>query len=321
MLATFVFLTALASWCMLLTAFGLGLLRKLPFTRAGAFTFAPFMMLSTLGLAFLAVRELCSTMASSCTHDAATPSEWHSTIPAALFGALFLQALMHLYLHQGSPRTLLVAPCVTIHLCTCLYYVLGETLDAGCALSNRWGTETRPLHYALWLTSMSAQLLTLHGLERSLAPLSKENLSAMSGAQADWASRRCCFALVCVVGMLLLTLYVDVLNGPLWLHLGVFACFYITLVAGLAIPLFACSRHVLLTTTSRAVALKHNLRGRFRAIAFYLLFVWHIFPVVWAAGLLGWLSPHSMRVGYVICDVFAKFLPATLYLSVATGSL
>jgi len=302
---------ALVCWFALLLGVGLGLIRRLPFSLAGAFTLAPIVMLMALCLSFFAVRALCSSMESSCVTDAEPPSEWHSTIPAALFSALFLQALMHLYLQQGAPRRLLVAPCVSIHLCSCLYYVVGETLGAACTLTSRWGTETRPFHYGLWNVSMSAQLLTLHGLERSLAPHEEK-----IGDKAAWATRRCCFALASVPAMLLLTLYVDLLKGPVWLHLGVFACFYVILVAGLAIPLFACSRHVLLT--SRAVALKHNLRSRLRGIAFYLLCTWHVFPAIWAAGLIGWLTPHSMRVCYVVSDVLAKFLPATLYISVAT---
>ena len=54
---------------------------------------------------------------------------------------------------------------------------------------------------------------------------------------------------------------------------------------------------------------------RFNAIAIYLFCAWHTFPVVWATELLGGVSPQGARMGYLVADVLAKFLPVSLYIS------
>ena len=114
--------------------------------------------------------------------------------------------------------------------------------------------------------------------------------------------------------MLLLTLYVDVLRGPLWVMVAVVGAYYTMLLAGVAAPLLTCSDRVTRTLPPNVAA---GLRFRLRAIATYLLLSWHAFPLVWGLDTLGLLSPFASRMGYLIADVLAKFLPITLYFSVA----
>ena len=353
----------LACWLTLLLGIVAGRTRWLICTREQTFAITPIAMLATLGLAFPASQQFCCSAQPGGTCVLSTPrttssaydstSEWFTTIPSTLFAALLVQATMHFLVSTSTtrPRKLFVAPCMAVHCCTLLYYLFGETVGASCVLTTRWGTEVRPLHYSLWWVSMSAQLLTLEGLERAMRPPissptgraagstrsispGRTRASGATGAahaaaapaaapavassasasgEADRrAARRCALGLAAIPTMLLLTLYVDVLRGPVWMHLGVFGAFYTILLAGIASPLLACSSHV--ATTTPAV-LAQSLRFRFRAVAAYLLFVWHSFPLVWFLDVIGVLTPHQSRMGYVIADVLAKFLPINLYIT------
>ena len=53
-----------------------------------------------------------------------------------------------------------------------------------------------------------------------------------------------------------------------------------------------------------------------RAAVFFTV-AWHGFPLVWGAGVLGAVGDARVRLGYVLCDVVAKFLPASIYVSLA----
>ena len=169
---------------------------------------------------------------------------------------------------------------------------------------------------------MSAQLLTLNGLEHTFFQLhagaakqggarGRAAVAGPSDAERSMA-RRCALGLACIPIMLVLTIYVDVLRGPLVMLVGVFATFYIVLYAGLYAPLRACSRYARATLPQ---ARAPGVAFRFNAIAIYVLCAWHTFPVVWATELLGGVSPQGARMGYLVADVLAKFLPVSLYIS------
>ena len=49
----------------------------------------------------------------------------------------------------------------------------------------------------------------------------------------------------------------------------------------------------------------------------FFVAAWHLFPAVWFAGALGLVSEARVRLGFVGCDVLAKFLPAAIYVSLA----
>jgi len=316
----------LACWLTLLIGVIMGRTRWLIATRATTFSLVPVAMLGILTMGQPASEELCETLqkGSACQVSySGEGSEWHTTIPSTLFGALTLQALMHFLMGTASAsveRKLFVFPCVTIHACTTIYYFFGETVAPTCVLTTRWGNELQPLHYTLWWVSMSAQLLTLYGLERELcqrAGAFQRSAAATTTADAPsvvdsdrMAVRRCAFGLACVPTMLVLTVYVDVLRGPLVTYLGVFGAYYGALFGSVYAMLAACGRHALAANSS-------SLAFKFRAVAAYFLIAWHVFPTVWALSLLGLLTPLQGRLGYLFCDVLAKFLPITLYMSAA----
>jgi hypothetical protein len=248
----------LAGWLTFTFGVALGRTSWLVCSRQRTFFLTPFAMLATLGLGFLASNDLC---ADRIDQPAFKNQEWFTTIPSTLFVALTLQAVTQLFMASATslgPAQLMVAPCVAVHGCTALYYFLGETVSPSCVLITRWGTEVRPLHYALWWASMSAQLLTLNGLEHALgrrarsAPSaaasekharSRVDAAAVSAAAATTATIaadaerqstiRCARALASIPIMLALTLYVDVFHGWAAMLLGVFASFYAALYNGL----------------------------------------------------------------------------------------
>ena len=43
--------------------------------------------------------------------------------------------------------------------------------------------------------------------------------------------------------------------------------------------------------------------------------VWHIFPCVWLLGATDLVSAYNEHVGYVMCDLCAKYLLLFVYLS------
>ena len=303
----------LACWLTLMTGVALGRTRWLIATRATTFALAPIAMLATLALGYLVSEEVCTTLQNGSECQVSfngDGAEWHTTIPSTLLGALTVQALMHLLMggsSTSSERKLFVFPCVTIHACTTIYYFFGETVAPSCVLTTRWGTEARPLHYTLWWVSMSAQLLTIFGLERELCR--RANAQQEQGVDSDrMAIRRVAFGLTCVPIMLALTIYVDVLRGPLVVLVGVFAAFYGALLGSVYAMLAACCRHCI-------AANNPNAAFKFRAVAGYFLIAWHVFPTVWAIHLMGYLSARDARLGYLFCDIGAKFLPITLYMS------
>jgi len=304
----------LAVWLALTFGVALGRTRWLLCTRETAYVLAPAMMTMALGLGFLASDEQCDTPRSG---RAVNDQEWLTTIPSTLFAALTVQAATQLLmLSSGRSTRQMLTPCVAVHGCTTIYYLFGETASPSCVLITRWGTEVRPLHYTLWWVSMSAQLLTLNGLEVSLrrsvqAKQAGPRVRTGASAAPPWALRQCAFALACVPSMLVLTLYVDVLHGPVAMHIGVFGAFYGALYAGVYAPLAECSAYVLALQPT----VSHSLAFRFRAVAVFLVFAWHIFPAVWALNILGGISAGGARMGYLVADLFAKFLPLSFYAS------
>ena len=326
-----------ACWLTLTSGVALGRTHWLIFSLEYTLSIIPLVMLAVLFLSFKASNELC--MWPQASPQSFSSAEWFTTIPSTLFGALTIQAATQMAMTTGirtssSVPIFTAIPCLGVHVCTTAYYLIGETLAPPCVLATRWDTESRPFHYALWWVSMGAQMVTLRGLECALFQRasktkhrpSRDRTTASAGVPPatsaattqlkleSCAARQCAFGLACSLMMLLLTLYVDVLHGPLFMLVPVFAAFYGALYAGVCVPLQACSTHVLAAlppTTGRALSF------RFRAIAVYLGVAWHMFPVVWALEIGGATTANGARFGYVIADVLAKFLPVTLYVSAA----
>ncbi len=237
--------------------------------------------------------------------------------PAILFGALLAQGIMQVL---SSTRQLLAfAPALLIQLITLFYYA-AECVSPSCGLVSRWPTAQGtlvPLHYALWLSSVSNQVLTLFALERSLFS-QHEQRSAKGSATAGADHRNCCVALLAVMSMLWCAAIGDAYQGSvatavLWM-LASFSSFYALIVTGIWMPLRTCQMRA---HRSDDPARKHSA-SRFLSVTAYLSLIWHGFPAIWLANVLGLTTDMHFRLAFVVMDVLAKFLPPSLYLAVAT---
>lgn len=238
--------------------------------------------------------------------------------PMLLFGALFVQGMMQVASARKSSQPRIVAPALVVHVLTTGYYA-GQAYMPSCELACRWplaSTGINPLHYALWQSSVSSQVMTIFGLSRDLIPPTR---AAASSVVATRSQCRVCVALLGVEAMLLLGAFSDAYHGgPLLAVASMalsFAAFYVLLGAGIYLPLAEVYRH-----EARSDEPQRRQRASiYRAVCAYLVLAWHGFPAVWMANVLGKAPPRQIEVGYVVCDVLAKFLPPSLYLAVATG--
>ena len=58
-------------------------------------------------------------------------------------------------------------------------------------------------------------------------------------------------------------------------------------------------------------------RHTFQALALYLVITFHAFPAIWVVCRLGWLDLPGKRNAEFCCDIIAKLLPVSLYLTIA----
>ena len=163
----------------------------------------------------------------------------------------------------------------------------------------------------LWVCSVSAQVLAIYCVERELR-VAVGRRAAPAGDERT-ARRACCGALVAVQVMCGTSAALDaraLSPGPLVVLS--FAGFYALLWFGVRTPL---GRAAAAADAARDAALAARLR---RARLFFVV-AWHGFPAVWAAGALGFVDAEGVRLGFVACDVLAKFLPASIYVSLAVS--
>ena len=234
--------------------------------------------------------------------------------PAILFGALLAQGIMQVL--SSTRQLLAIAPAMLIQLVTLFYYA-AEYFSPSCGLVSRWPTAQGtlvPLHYALWLASVSNQVLTLFALERSLFA----HRRVEGPATASAGHRTCCVALLSIASMLWCSAVGEAYHGlmataVLWMCASAVS-FYVLIATGIWMPLRACQ---LRARRSDDPARKHSA-SRFLSVSAYLGLIWHGFPAAWLANALGLTTDMEYRIGFVVMDVLAKFLPPSLYLAVAT---
>ena len=59
----------------------------------------------------------------------------------------------------------------------------------------------------------------------------------------------------------------------------------------------------------------HRLKGHFQLAHRYVWITWQGFPLVWALGVAGVVDGPTRENLYAVCDLLAKFLPVSMYLS------
>ena len=249
-------------------------------------------------------------------HVAGDDTEVAATVPCALFGALFAQSVVQCCVARARPAKGRVAeaaawPCAGVQALTLLYYVF-ERSDAACLVEAppllASSITARPLHLVLWTCSVSAQVLAIYSVERELT-------ARMPRPPTRTARGQCCAALVAVQVMCWCSALLDARapgENAYGLALAALSCaaFYALLALGIRGPL----------ARGAAAARRgkdERIAAQLERAALFFAVAWHGFPLVWGAGVLGLAADQHARLGYVLCDVLAKFLPASIYVSLA----
>lgn len=290
---------------------------------ASRYTFyaVPFVGSVYLKLAQSAISSYCEKIQAGETVCRPAPasleenpwSDFMSIVPAALFLALLLQGLMQYLMSLFNPTkrniavSYTVVPCIGVHLFTMVYYTM--EMAEPCVLLSHYGLETRPIHCFMWICSISAQTITLYGLEI-------EVLAERDPLQGSASAKRIselCIGLLSVQVMCWGGVITDVVHG--WpvvqgaALLAAMCALYLTLPLAALRPLERCKQ--------KYSKIDH-LVVRFSALKSFVVFSWHLFPFVWFLGYLGLVNSMQVRLGLLICDVIAKFLPVSLYISSMT---
>lgn len=306
------------------TIFLLGVLSGwlwLPFTLEATLSkIVPGIAASFFTFSVLSMRELCSGAVVGWPYFKVQPVDQEVTnlmaTPVALFSALLIQGVLQV-MSSANSQTLLVTPALVVHVVATLFYTWQAFAPSPCELQCCWPLARagiNPLHSALWMSSVSSQVMTLYGLSQSLqsAP-STTTLVAVTG------QRRACFALLCVSTMLITGALADGYLRDERVSIAMafvsFVAFYALLFTGIYLPLVDCYSHAVLSDNPW----RKKSATSYRAVCAYLVLAWHGFPLVWTANVLGKATRTQIEIGYIICDVLAKFLPPSLYLTVATS--
>lgn len=301
-------------------------MRLLSCSTSAAFPASAFISIGYFLLASLAFSESCEALRTSGTFSSSPspdklPEENNIiyVIFSSCFLALFIQGLMQVGLTR-SPARYTLMPCLGVHAVTLIYY--GDAHNGhSCVLYSLRGHEVHPMHYILWICSMSSQVLTFFGLEQNLS------------RATDIPVRDCCLAILSVVSMCWTGLLSDAYQGAMWVRLVLLAIsvisFYTVLYFAVFLPASRCKRYMGSIKSGGAGngGVGHDwlhesplssprANSRLNMILIYIMVVWHIFPVAWLLGFVGAINSEQLQLAYGVLDTLAKFLPVSLYISV-----
>jgi len=243
----------------------------------------------------------------------------------ALFSCLLLQALTICIFCVAGPKPELIP---VLHPPTCIYsialsYYVYKSYGTPIVVSLDWtGTSFHPLHLVMWSASTSVQCILWQQIyHRQCMTLKSFPLPAKSILFAQ--------------GML----WTGLLGQLEFCNVLVNWAFNAACFALLYALLFSCTRplrlaeehyHRLATVNVPARtkpdgapdpdreqhdAALRRIALHFRCARLYVFASWHGFPIVWALGVSGVIDGEMREMLYAICDVLAKFLPVSTYLS------
>ena len=244
----------------------------------------------------------------------------------ALFAGLQMQALCFLIFCALGPKRDF---CGVLHLPACIYscaftYYTYRSYGTPLLLCDWVGLPLYPLHLCMWMSSTSVQCLlwcqiyteqcwNKQSFKLPATPLLLAQLMLWSG----------------LLG------HVDF--GPagvapnVALNLLCFAFFFGFLHSATRPLRLAAEHYRRLTTTDvpatvlassndagslrRTLTSMHRLESHFRLANRYVWVTWQFFPLVWALGMAGIVDGRTRENLFSFCDLLAKFLPVSMYLS------
>lgn len=258
-----------------------------------------------------------------------------------VFTALVMQAMCFITLCRLGPKHMLahvMYPPSTIYTLACAYYayhVMGSPLHIE---TDVFGLGFYPMHMVLWMCSTSVQTVLwkqIHHIQCVGGPLTAFELPARA------------ILLTYVMLWTGLVGSIDFSYGDLnpygigkrfiapnvVLNVISFATFYLLLSQGTNSLRESVDFYRVLYRKRRAeeqrsgremrppngaLATAHAARvqqNNFQFAFWYVWISWHAFPIVWALGCAGLVDAPTRETMYLLCDLMAKFLPVSIYLS------
>ena len=234
-------------------------------------------------------------------------------LPIAGFGLLLLsEAVTWLFQALGPQRTFaaLRHPVMSVHAISFLYYS-SEPGTESCRMFDAFDRPLHPLRYVLWTISVSSMCLALYlvveGEEQRAHRKTGEaralSFGTLRGMLVD--ALLGCYGTF-VLGFLGSRVRLGCSTLP---NFGFFTlsslCFYMMLHRLTSMLSHVC-RNKLVVQAGTA--------QQFAAIRIAVIVVWHIFPFVWLLGATQYITAFEEHVGYVLCDLCAKYLLLFVYI-------
>lgn len=275
----------------------------------------------------LAARGMGPLLGAEMIYASELPSS--DRVALGIFSALLAQASVFIFFCKIGPsaaRVHVMHPPAAIYLLAWSYYAHKAVATVPVVPADVFGLQFYPLHLVLWMCSTAAQCVLWKQIE---------HIQTVGGPHTAFslpAKPILLSALMLWCGLL----------GSLDYRHGLSASVATTLNVALNVASFACFYALLITSTrplksaadyyrryiaqvphgakgskasSLSIQAAETLQRHFRWARTYVWLSWHGFPFIWVLGACGLISAEHRELLYVCCDLAAKFLPVSIYLS------
>ena len=195
-------------------------------------------------------------------------------------------------------------PPMAVHACSLIYYVLELFVNIHTVLDT-FGRPVYPLRYVLWTCSVSCMFISIYFVVDSTHRVA--NAVSQRRMLHDELSQ----GLLCTNGMFTTGFLSGYPLGEERRYVNaicfVASCYFFYGALG-------CIDQML--KSNQAVARDCGATGlafQFSIVRKTFFCGWHLFPTVWALAACGTLSIEVEHMGYIVADLFAKFLLMFVY--------
>ena len=255
-------------------------------------------------------------------------------LPIAGFALLLISEMVTWLFSCLGPRRAFAPlrhPVMCVHMISLTYYWCEPTVQD--LPLDAFGRPLHPLRYIMWTISVSSMCFSLYLVTTNvLQPKEQRTAQELRSMLID--SLIGCY-LTFVLGFL--GSFVKVRDMParltpppcarVFCGRDLTACDWLAQIDGNVTPnvlLFCLSSLgfylmlLRLTSMLRKVyrderVIRRGMAAQFQAISFAVTFVWHIFPVIWLLGAFNLISIFEEHIGYILCDLCAKYLLLFVY--------
>lgn len=246
----------------------------------------------------------------------------------ALFACLLMQALCFIIFCTLGPNgrfSAVLHPPTCIYLCAFTYYTYRAHSSQVLVVHDWTGEPMYPLHLCMWMASTSVQCVlwnqiyheqcvTMKGFRLPSVPLLLAQLMLWSGllGHLDYGEAAGIAPNVALNTACFVFFFALLHHGTRPLRLAVAHYHRLGTIKGSAGG-FVDANDV--QDLQRTLAAMKRLETHFWLAHNYVWVTWQGFPLVWALGVAGVVGGATRENLYSVCDLFAKFLPVSMYLS------